>query len=97
MQLYEVIWKDRYIEKLADKHDVSTEEAEQVLFGRPHIRMAERGQVEDEDLYVAYGQTEAGRYLLVFFIRKYTIAALPISARNMTSAERRYYNGQKRS
>ena len=44
-----------------------------------------------EDLYVAYGQTAAGRYLVVFFILKYQTAALPISAREMTQAERRYY------
>jgi uncharacterized DUF497 family protein len=31
----------------------------------------------------------------VIFIRKRRAAALPISAREMTTAERRYYHGQK--
>ena len=95
MRLYEVIWKDRFVEKIAEKHGVATEEVEEVLFGKPHVRVAERGQVAGEDVYVAYGQTEAGRCLVVFFIRKYQTSALPISARDMTQSERRYYNGQK--
>jgi uncharacterized DUF497 family protein len=35
------------------------------------------------------------RYVVVFFIRKRRTAALPISARDMTPAERRYYHEQK--
>ena len=76
MLLNEVIWKDVFVEKLETKHGVTTEEAEQVLFSRPHV---------------GYGRTGAGRYLVVFFIRKYQTAALPISARDMTRSERRYY------
>ena len=38
---------------------------------------------------------DAGRYLVVFFISKPQNMALPISARDMTNSERRYYNGQK--
>lgn len=95
MQLYDVIWKDKFVEKIAVKHGISTEEVEEVLFATPHIRLAEKGRVKDEHLYVAYGQTEQGRYLVVFFIRKRRVAALPISARDMTSSERKYYRGQK--
>jgi uncharacterized protein len=51
--------------------------------------------VKNEPLYVAYGQTEAGRHLVVFFIRKARSVALPISARDMTRAERRYFHEQK--
>ncbi|HID05783.1 MAG TPA: BrnT family toxin [Armatimonadetes bacterium] len=97
MRLYEVIWKERFVAKIADKHGVTTDEVEEVLFSKPHVRRAERGRVKGEDLYVAYGQTEAGRYLVVFFIRKRQTAALPISARDMTLSERRYYEGQKKA
>lgn len=97
MRLYDVIWLDRFVEKIVDKHRVTTDEVEEVLFARPHIRMAEKGQVKDENLYVAYGQTVAGRYLIVFFIRKRQAAALPISARDMTSSEKRYYRAQKKT
>jgi uncharacterized DUF497 family protein len=48
--------------------------------------------MKGEDLYVAYGETAAGRNLVVFFIHKrHNAAALPISARDMTASERRYY------
>ena len=80
MELYEVIWKTRFVEKLATKHGVDTDEVEQVLFGKPHVRHQERGQVPGEKFYVAYGQTESGRYLIVFFVLKDHSSAMPISA-----------------
>lgn len=95
MRLYDVIWKDRFVEKIAVKHGVTTAEVEEVLFSGPHVRLAEKGRVKNEHVYVAYGRTRAGRYLVVFFIRKRRTAALPISARDMTSSERRYYHEQK--
>ena len=94
MQLHEVIWKDRFLEKIAVKHRVRPEEVEQVLFGKPHVRRTNKGHVKGEDLYTAYGQTHAGRYLIVLFIRKEQIAALPISARDMSEAEQKYYERQ---
>lgn len=90
MELYEILWKSRYVEKLAVKHEVTTDEVEEVLFGHPLVRYWEKGKVQDESLYVAYGQTGAGRYLVIFFIHKAPHTALPISARNMTASERRY-------
>ena len=95
MHLHEVIWKDRLVEKILDKHGVTTDEVEDVVFGKPHVRLAERGRVRGENLYVAYGQTIEGRYLVVFFIYKGSSAALPISARDMTRAERKYFHEQK--
>ena len=94
MELHEVIWKDRFIDKIEAKHRVRAEEIEQVLFARSHFRRAHKGHVRGEDLYTAYGQTISGRYLIVLFIRKEQIAALPISARDMTGSERRYYERQ---
>lgn len=95
MKLYDVIWKERFVDKIADKHGITTDEIEEVLFSNPHVRLAEKGRVEGENLYVAYGQTGIGRYLVVFFIRKRGAAALPISARDMSKKEKRYYNAQK--
>lgn len=93
MKLFEIIWKDQFVEKLEVKHGVYTWEVEEVIFEKPHIRRWQKGRVKGEDLYVAYGQTDGGRYLVVFFIRKET-AALPISARDMTDSERNYYERQ---
>jgi uncharacterized DUF497 family protein len=47
-------------------------------------------------VYAALGQTESGRYLIVFFILKQGAVALPISARDMTPRERKLYARQKK-
>lgn len=95
MNLEEVIWKNQFIDKLAIKHKVSTEEVEEILLNIPYVRKAKKGKVQGEYVYVAYNQTYSGRYLVVFFIYKNKRAALPISARDMTQKERRYYEKQK--
>lgn len=96
MRIYEIIWKDKFVDKLEIKHNITTEEVEQVIFSNSHIRRAGKGRIKGEDLYVAYGQTEAGRYIVTFFVYKRNKAALPISARDMTISERRYYEKQKK-
>ena len=95
MRLYDVIWNAKFVSKIEGKHGVTPEEVEDVLFSSPHVRRAEKGKVKGEHLYVAYGQTAEGRHLVVFFIHKPRAAALPISAREMTRAERKYYHEQK--
>jgi len=91
MVITRIIWKDQFVEKLAEKHQVSVSEAEDVLHSKPLIRKVGKGHVKGENVYAAYGQSVAGRYLVVFYIRKKTGALLPISARDMDEAERRYY------
>lgn len=51
----------------------------------------ERGRLKGEDVYVAYGRTETGRYLAVFFIHKQSGDALILSARDMDEKERTRY------
>jgi len=91
MRISHVIWLPQIEDKLLQKHDVLVTEAEEVLFGNPRIRFVEKGHREDEDLYAAYGQTEEGRHLVVFFIVKQKNQALIISARDMDRKERRSY------
>jgi hypothetical protein len=68
-----------------------------VLLSKPHIRRIGKGKRrKGEHLYAAYGQTETGRYLTVFFIHKGGNEALIISARDMDNKERKRY-GRKRS
>ncbi len=95
MVIRKIIWKDQFVEKLAQKHDVSVAEAEEILGAKPHIRRMSKGRVKDEHVYAAFGQTDAGRYLVVFYIRKVSGAILPISARDMDDAERKYYERQR--
>lgn len=95
MVIGRIIWKNQFVEKLAEKHGVSVAEAEEVLSAKPHIRKVSKGHVKGENVYAAYGQTEGESYLIVFYIRKITGAILPISARDMDNAERNYYGKQK--
>ena len=95
MVIRKIIWKDQFVEKLAQKHGVAVDEAEEILDAKPHIRRMSKGRVKDENVYAAYGQTYAGRYLIVFYISKISGAVLPISARDMDDAERKYYERQK--
>ena len=95
MRIHEILWKDAFVEKLADKHGVDQDEVEDVLFSAPHIRLAAKGHIKGENLYAAYGQTTEGRYLIVFFVHKRRRVALPISARDMSASERSYYHDQK--
>lgn len=91
MEINEIIWHYRFVEKLEVKHHVTTDEVEEVLRGRKKVRCLEKGKVEGEDIYLALGQTDAGRYLTIFFILKTNHDALPISARDMDQKERRQY------
>ena len=68
-----------------------TTEVEEVLTNRPRLRRVSKGYQDGEDVYSAAGQTEAGRYLIVFFILKLDRRALVISARDMSRRERRNY------
>lgn len=95
MKIELTIWRDQFVDKIRSKHDVSPDEVEEVLGSGAHFRKEERGHVQGEDLYSAYGRTFAGRYLVVFFVLKESNAAMPISARDMTSPERRYYGKAK--
>lgn len=95
MQIDEIIWLPEFVEKLAAKHDVRKIEVEEVLINRPNFRFISKGNQSGEDVYSAMGQTDAGRYLIVFFIRKLHHRALVISARDMNNSERRNYGKQR--
>lgn len=91
MYIDDFIWLPNIVEKLAVKHRVSQDEVEEVFFDEPYYRFAEAGYRAGEDVYSASGQTDAGRYLIVFFIYKSPNTALIISARDMDARERQHY------
>lgn len=86
-----VIWLSEIVDKLFSKHRVTTHGVEEVLDNRPQFLFAERGNRENENVYLALGQTDAGRYLSVLFVFKQPREALILSARDMARKERRYY------
>lgn len=92
MEIAVIICPASIAEKLETKHHVTVREARQILFSAHRIRFAEKGHVEGEDVYGAFGQTFGGRYLSVFFVYKPdTATAIIISARDMSDKERRAY------
>ena len=91
MRITGVVWLRSVIEKLAAKHQVSQQEVEEALRNRPRIRRIALGDIAGEDLYSALSQTDDGRYLIIFLIRKLDGEALIISARDMSPKERKRY------
>ena len=92
MKIDFIVCPDNIEEKLETKHNVTVREARQVLLYNPRIRFAEKGYTKGNDVYGAFGQTFAGRYLAVFFVYKPELAtAVIISARDMSKKERKSY------
>jgi len=91
MNIIGVVWLRNIVDKLAWKHNVSTDEVEELFNHSPRFRFIEGGDVDGEHLYAALGQTDAGRYLIIFFVFKLTGDALIVSAREMTGKERKWY------
>ena len=91
MKIRNVLWKEKFMQKLRFKHNILPKEVEEALFRKPFIVKIANGRVKHEHVYEAFGRTDKGRYIVVFFIRKAKGLALPISARDMTKRERAYY------
>lgn len=91
MYIDDFVWLPSVVDKLEDKHGITQDEVEEVFFDDPRFRFVEKGRVEGEHMYLALGQTDAGRYLVVYFIFKPAHRALIISARDMNKSERRQY------
>jgi uncharacterized DUF497 family protein len=91
MKVEGIIWLREIVDKLAFKHHVEPEEVEEVFDNEPKIRFVEKGERKGENVYLASGQTVAGRYLIVLFIYNKTKKALILSARDMADKERKQY------
>ena len=91
MKIEGFIWLEDVIEKLLDKHRVSQSEVEEMFSNSPKYRFAEKGHRAKENVYAALGRSDAGRYLICFFVLKIGNLALILSARDMTDSERKRY------
>lgn len=91
MKFSGIIWLEEIVEKIERKHRVTQDEVREILLGPSHFRFVEKGHRRGENVFAAMGQTDSGRYLIVFFVRKTTQEALIISTRDMTDSERKRY------
>ena len=91
MKITGFVWLEEIAQKLFWKHSVETEEVREAFLNNPRFRFVENGHRKDENVYAAFGQTDAGRYLICFFVHENDNRALILSARDMTGAERKKY------
>ena len=63
MHIDDFIWLPDFVEKIYVKHHVTQDEAEEIFFNEPYFRFVDSGYRKGEDVYSAWGQTDAGRYL----------------------------------
>jgi uncharacterized DUF497 family protein len=91
MKIVGFVWLEEIVEKLEVKHQVIPEEVEQVFSNQPRVKRMNKGHYRGKDVYRALGQTDAGRYLTIFFIHKLTNEALILSGRDMDDKERKSY------
>lgn len=92
MTIKEFIWPEDRIEHIA-QHGVLPEEVEDVCFGRSFVqRLKSEGE---NPVYYVLGQTEQGRYLFCVIIRFPDDKGYPVSARPMTTKEKRRYRRWK--
>ncbi len=82
MNFYRFWWDEQNIDHIAD-HGVDPYEAEYVIANAKLTRKAGQGKI------IAYGQTDAGRYLAVVFARKEQRRLRVVTARDMTPIEKR--------
>ena len=94
MRIRSLVWLPDVVDKLRAKHSLRETEVEQVFRRGPLFRRVERGRVPGEDLYAALGRTDAGRYVIVFFVLKKSGDALMVTARDMDRKERRRYENE---
>lgn len=81
---------DHVLDKLQWKHGVAWHEVEEACYG-PHANRRAGGAT-----YLIYGQTAAGRYLLVVLLWQGRGLYKVASARDMEREERRWYHSQMR-
>jgi uncharacterized DUF497 family protein len=92
MRIHEFIWPQERIEHIS-RHGVTPEEVEEVCFGKSLVR---RAKSEGESpVYYVLGQTEAARYLFCVVIQLPDGNGYPVTARVMTTKEKRRYRKWK--
>jgi uncharacterized DUF497 family protein len=67
------------------RHRVDADEVEEAFLGRHYLFRTKEGR------YILLGRSGTGRFLLVVFLRQQDAVVRAITARDMTSAEKRLY------
>ena len=90
MRINRVIVSPEVAEKIERKHNVQDWEAQEIFFNEDAFLYTRRSQ-RVRGRYLAYGRTYTGRYFAVAYVHQRSGVAKVVSARDMTSQERRQY------
>ena len=94
MVISELLWGDDRVAHIA-KHRIAAEEFEEVCFGASLVL---RSKAEGPNpVYQVLGRTDAGRYLLCVLVSFPDGRGYPVTAREMTAAEKQRYSRWKRT
>lgn len=93
MPISEVLWPDDRVVHIA-RHGVRPEEFEEVCFGTPLVLHATA--TGHNPVYYVLGETDAGRPLFCVVIEFPGGKAYPVTARDMTTKEKRRYADWKK-
>jgi uncharacterized DUF497 family protein len=91
MKIEKIIWDEETINHIA-RHGVTPEEVEEIFFNEGDTPVIFKGK---EGKYLAYGQTQSGRYLLVVWAIHYKKTGI-ITARDLTKKEKQLYQRNKK-
>jgi len=79
-------WKNHIVDKIIERHGVSPEEVEEVIF-EDEPELVKHGQ----NRFLIRGQTTAGRYLFIVLEQEGKGIYVPITARDMSGRERKAF------
>lgn len=87
-------WDRGNIDKNLMKHNVESWECEQIFFNKPLVVLGDPKHSLTEKRLAAFGKTDSGRPLVVVFTQRGSLIRV-ISARDMNSRERKFYEGNE--
>ena len=88
VEIGRLIFDENNSEHIA-RHHVNEDEVEDVCSSRPLVLRGRQGRL------AVFGQTLAGRYLLIILAPRRRAAYYVITARDMTATEKRHYRKRK--
>jgi len=91
MQIETISWDQETVDHIS-RHSVSPEEVEEVLFNTDNPPLVMRGK---QGRYLAYGKTDAGRFLLVVWAARNRKTQI-ITARDMSKKEKQFYDRRRK-
>ena len=86
MKIERISWDEETVDHISN-HSVTPEEVEEVLFSDTDVPLIMRGK---EGKYLAYGKTNAGRFLLIVWAFEHRKTKI-VTARDMTKKEKQLF------